>query len=74
MNFLAGKEPDIRDMGSIPGWEDSLEESMATQFSILAWRIQQTEESSRPESIGSQLSDMTEATYHACMHEMMGIY
>ena len=20
MNFLAGKEPDIRDMGSIPGW------------------------------------------------------
>ena len=27
---------DIRDMGSIPGWEDSLEESMATHFSILA--------------------------------------
>ena len=27
---------DIRDMGSIPGWEDPLEESMATHFSILA--------------------------------------
>ena len=56
------------------GAEDSLEEGMATDSSILAWRIQQTEESSRPESIGSQLSDMTEATYHAYMHEMMDIY
>ena len=27
---------DIRDMGSIPGWEDPLEESMATHFSIFA--------------------------------------
>ena len=27
------------DLGSIPGWEDSLEEGMATHSSILAWRI-----------------------------------
>ena len=29
------------------GWEDPLEESMATHFSILAWRIPWTEEPSR---------------------------
>ena len=29
------------DLGSIPGlgWEDPLEDGVATQFSILAWRI-----------------------------------
>ena len=35
---------DIRDMGSIPGWEDPLEKEMATHPSILAWRIPWTEE------------------------------
>ena len=30
---------DIRDVGSIPGSEDSLEEGMATYSSILAWTI-----------------------------------
>ena len=30
---------DIRDMGSVPGQEDFLEEGMATHSSILAWRI-----------------------------------
>ena len=30
---------DIRDMGSIPGQEDPLEEGMATHYSIRAWRI-----------------------------------
>ena len=29
------------------GWEDSLEECMATQFSTLAWRIPWTEEPGR---------------------------
>ena len=33
------------------GWEDLLEEGMATHSSILAWRIPRTEES---QSIGSQ--------------------
>ena len=30
---------DLRDMDLIPGWEDSLEEGMATHYSIHAWRI-----------------------------------
>ena len=30
---------DVRDLGSITGWEDPLEEGMATHCSILAWRI-----------------------------------
>ena len=30
---------DIRDTGSIPGLGRSLEEGMATYYSILAWRI-----------------------------------
>ena len=33
------------------GWEDPLEEGMATHFSILAWRIPWTEESGRLQSI-----------------------
>ena len=33
------KAGDKRDMGSIPGSEDPLEEGMATHSSILAWRI-----------------------------------
>ena len=47
MNFpngSAGNEPtpsvgDARDVGSILGQEDPLEEGMATHSSILAWRI-----------------------------------
>ena len=35
---------DIRDAGSILGWEDPLEEGMATHSSILAWRIPRTKE------------------------------
>ena len=36
------------------GWEDLLEKEMATHFSILAWRIPQTEEHGRLQSTGSQ--------------------
>ena len=36
------------------GWEDLLEEGMATHFSILDWRIPWTEEPGGLESIGSQ--------------------
>ena len=36
------------------GWEDSLEEGMATHSSILAWRIPWTEESGGLQSRGSQ--------------------
>ena len=45
---------DARDMGLIPGWEDPLEEGMATYSSILAWRIPWTEEPGGLQSIGSQ--------------------
>ena len=43
----------IRDAGSIPGGEDSLEEGMVTHSSILAWRILWTEEPGRLRSMGS---------------------
>ena len=37
-----------------PGWEDPLEEEMATHSSILPWKIPWTEEPGRLEFIGSQ--------------------
>ena len=37
-----------------PGWEDPLEEGMATHSSILAWRIPWTEEPGRLHAIGLQ--------------------
>ena len=46
------------------GQEDSLEEGMATHFSILAWRIPWIEEPGGELSEESQ-RDMTEATSHA---------
>ena len=36
------------------GWEDPLEEGMATYSSILAWRIPWTEEPGGLQSVGSQ--------------------
>ena len=36
------------------GWEDPLEEGMATHSSVLAWRIPWTEETSGLQSMGSQ--------------------
>ena len=44
----------IRDVGSIPGLGRSLEEGMATNSSILAWRIPWTEEPGRLQSRGLQ--------------------
>ena len=43
-----------RDVGSIPGWEDPLEEGMATHSSTLAWRIPWTEEPGGLQSMGWQ--------------------
>jgi len=43
-------------------WEDPLEKGTASHFSILAWKIPQTEEPGRLQSIGSQRSDLV------CMH------
>ena len=36
------------------GWDDPLEEGMATHSSILAWKILWTEESGRLQSMGLQ--------------------
>ena len=36
------------------GWEDLLEKEVATQSSILAWKIPWTEEPGRLQSMGSQ--------------------
>ena len=44
------------------GLEDPLEEGMPTHPSILVWRTPWTEEPGRPQSIGHQEWDMTEAT------------
>ena len=42
-------------IGSL-GWEDALENAMATHSSILAWRIPWTEEPGGLQSMGSQKS------------------
>ena len=49
-----GKEPACNggDLGQSLGWEDPLEEGTATHFSILAWRIQWTEEPGELHSMG----------------------
>ena len=39
------------------GWEDALEKEVATHSSILAWKIQWTEEPGRLLSMGSQKHD-----------------
>ena len=49
-NLAAMWETCVRSLG----WEDPLEEEMATHSSILAWRIPWTEEPGRLQSIGSQ--------------------
>ena len=53
MNLPANAE-DVRDKDSILGWEDPLEEGMATHSSMLAWRIPWTEEPVGLQSIGLQ--------------------
>ena len=48
------------DLGSIPGWEDPLEEGMTTQSSILAWRIPWTRSLVGYSPWGHKDSDTTE--------------
>ena len=62
--ILSGKEPaantsNARNAGLNPGWEDSLEEGMATHSSILAWRIPWTEKTGGLRPMGSKESDTT---------------
>ena len=46
--------------GQSLGWNDPLEEGMATHVSVFAWRIPWTEEPSRLQSMGLQESDTAE--------------
>ena len=48
---LPANAGDARDVGSIPVWERSPREGMATYSSILAWRTPWTEEPGGPWSI-----------------------
>jgi len=51
------------------GWEDPLEEGMATHSSILAWRIPRTDETGRLQSIASQRIDVKKSatlSLHTC--------
>ena len=59
---LPANSGDRRDAGSIPGLGRSLKEGMTSHSSVLAWRIPWTEEPCGLQPIGSQESDMTEAT------------
>ena len=49
-NLPAVRETWVRSLG----WEDSVEEGMATHSSDLAWRVPWTEESGGLQSVGSQ--------------------
>ena len=51
---LPASAEDIKSKGSILGWEDPLEEVIATHSSIHAWRIPSAEESGRLWFIGSR--------------------
>ena len=55
-NLPAVWETQVRSLG----WEDPLEEEMATHLSILAWRIPWTEEPGELQSMSHKELDMTE--------------
>ena len=57
-NPLAMQETCVRSLG----WEDPLEEEVATDFSILAWRVPWTEEPGGGVGGGFQESDTNEVT------------
>ena len=46
------------------GLKDPLEEGIATHFSILAWRIPQTEKPGGPQSMGSQRVQLKQLILH----------
>ena len=58
------------------GWEDSLEEGMATHSSILAWRIPRTEVGYSPLGCKELDKQLTEATEQhtwiiSCLHYLI---
>ena len=59
-NLPAMQETQLRSLG----WEDPLEEEMATHSSILAWRIPWIEEPGRFQPLGLQKLEHDLATEH----------
>ena len=51
---------DVGDPVRFLGWEDPLEEEMATHSNILVWRVSWTEEPGRLQSMGRKESDTDE--------------
>ena len=58
------QETQVRSLGQ----EDPLEKGMATHSSILVWRVPQTEEPDRLQSMGRKKSDTTEQLTHTHTH------
>ena len=50
------------------GWEDPLEEGMATHSSVFAWKIPWTEDPGGLQSTDRKESDTTEATENSIAH------
>ena len=80
--WFSGKETacsarDTGDTGLIPGWEDPLEEGMATHCSVLTWRIPRTEDPGGLQSmvlqrIGHDWSDWADTqAFHELFHSIM---
>ena len=65
-NLPAMQETRVRS----PGQEDPLEEEMATQASVLAWRIPWTEGPGGLQSMESQELDMTERLSTNSTHDL----
>ena len=59
-NLSAVQETRVQSLG----WEDPLEEEMATHSSVLAWRIPWMEEPGGLQSMGQYVSDMTKQASH----------
>ena len=62
-NLRAMEETQVRSLDR----EDALEKRMATHSSILVWRIPQTEEPGRLQSMECKESDMTKQLTHSCL-------
>ena len=60
---------DARDMGSIPGQEDPLEEEMAIYSSVLAWGIPWIEEPGGLQSMGSKR--VGHNSLNVCIHAQL---
>ena len=75
--WLSDKESNVGDSGdksSILGWEDPLEEEMATHASILAWKIPWTEKPGRPQSVHRVTKSWKRLSNGACMHLLVLLF